>query len=249
MSSIGTLYTIPRQTIGKFILAVAALNSLTLDPTPSSYIHYQTNKTPEFTSKFPHAKIPAFESKDGSFKLFEGYAIARYLASLAPNSNHKLLGTSPEEAALVDQWSHLAETEFDIPSTFIERMCRGSPDHPYSKPIHNQLLERISRTLNTFNDHLTANTYLVGERLTLADLVLASAVYRAIQTTFDKELRRKFGAVVRHFETVVNQEKVKDIFGTVEYAEKAIAFTPPKKEKPRKEVDDEATVPAESARG
>ncbi|KAK7017971.1 hypothetical protein VNI00_018481 [Paramarasmius palmivorus] len=222
MSSIGTLYTTPKQATGKLILAVAALGSLTLDPTPSSYIHYQTNKTPEFTSKFPHGKIPAFESKDGSFKLFEGYAIARYLASLA-----NLLGSTPEQAALVDQWSHLAETEFDIPSTFIERMCRGTLT--YSELTHTSLVERITRTLNTFNNHLMVNTYLVGERLTLADLVLAAVVYRTVQTTLDKELRGKFTAVIRHFETVVNQPKVKDIFGSVEYVEKPIAVAPSKK--------------------
>ncbi|KAK7017970.1 hypothetical protein VNI00_007574 [Paramarasmius palmivorus] len=259
MSSIGTLYTTPYQATGKLINAVAALGSLTLDPTPSNYVHFETNKTSEFTSKFPHGKIPAFESKDGAFKLFEGYAIARYVASLAPNAN--LLGTTPEESALVDQWSHLAETEFDIPSSLVIWMCRGVL--AYSKPIHTQLIERFSRTLTTLNTHLTANTYLVGERLTLADLVLASFVQKAVQTTLDKELRSKFVAVIRHFETVVNQPKVKDIFGTVEYAEKAIAFTPPKKEekpkpaaapkaekkeKPKKEADDdddEPAVPAE----
>jgi elongation factor 1-gamma len=35
------------------------------------------NKKPEFLAKFPHGKIPAYESK-GGFKLFEGAAIARY---------------------------------------------------------------------------------------------------------------------------------------------------------------------------
>ena len=35
------------------------------------------NKKPEFLSKFPHGKIPAFDGADG-FKLFEGVAIARY---------------------------------------------------------------------------------------------------------------------------------------------------------------------------
>jgi elongation factor 1-gamma len=42
-------------------------------------VHYETNKTPAFTNRFPHGKIPAWDGKDG-FKLFEGLAIARYCA-------------------------------------------------------------------------------------------------------------------------------------------------------------------------
>lgn len=39
-----------------------------------------TNKSPEFLSKFPLGKIPAFDGADG-FKVFEGAAIARYRES------------------------------------------------------------------------------------------------------------------------------------------------------------------------
>ena len=47
------------------------------------------NKKPEFLSKFPHGKIPAFDGADG-FKLFEGAAIARY-GELAPLSTYLIL--------------------------------------------------------------------------------------------------------------------------------------------------------------
>jgi len=58
------------------IKAVAAAAGLTLDE-PSDYVHYTTNKTPEFIAKFASGKVPAFEAKDG-FTLFEATAIARY---------------------------------------------------------------------------------------------------------------------------------------------------------------------------
>jgi elongation factor 1-gamma len=44
---------------------------------PADYVHFTDNKKPEFLAKFPHGKIPAFETTSG-FKLFEGIAIARY---------------------------------------------------------------------------------------------------------------------------------------------------------------------------
>lgn len=66
-------YSMPRSVQ---IKAVAAIAGLTLDE-PSGYVHYTTNKTPEFLAKFASGKVPAFEAKDG-FTLFEGTAIARY---------------------------------------------------------------------------------------------------------------------------------------------------------------------------
>lgn len=58
------------------IRAAAAFGDLQID-IPENYTHFQDNKLPAFTSKFPHGKIPAWEGKDG-FLLFESTAIARY---------------------------------------------------------------------------------------------------------------------------------------------------------------------------
>ena len=43
--------------------------------------------------------------------------------------------------------------------------------------------------------------------------------------------------LVRHLETIVNQPKLKDIYGETVYVEKAIQFTPPAKEKKEKEKE------------
>jgi elongation factor 1-gamma len=37
----------------------------------------ESNKTPEYLTKFPHGKIPGLELDNG-FTLFESWAIARY---------------------------------------------------------------------------------------------------------------------------------------------------------------------------
>ena len=64
------------------IRAAAAYGDIKID-LPEAYVHYEDNKKPQFLSKFPHGKIPAFEDKDG-FKLFESIAIARYSESSFP---------------------------------------------------------------------------------------------------------------------------------------------------------------------
>lgn len=93
MAPVGTLWTTDIMPTGKavcsvlcytyllvFIVAqikaVAAYGGIEI-AFPESYEHYVDNKKPEFLSKFPHGKIPAWAGTDG-FCLFEGYAIARY---------------------------------------------------------------------------------------------------------------------------------------------------------------------------
>jgi elongation factor 1-gamma len=225
MAPAGTLWTTSYQSGGKYIKSAAVLAGVEID-VPAAYEHMVDNKKPEFLEKFPHGKIPAFESKDG-FKLFEGAAIGRYVASLGPNSG--LLGGSPEDAALVDQWIHLAESEVDIYINFIRGICLGR--FPYNKQTHVALVERHTRTLNTLETHISSRTYFVGERITLADLFVASVFQKAVGATVDAPLRAKLPNLVRHLETIVNQPKLKEIYGETTYVEKAIQYTPPAKEK------------------
>ncbi|KAI0758865.1 elongation factor 1-gamma [Fomes fomentarius] len=230
MSSIGTLWTTSEQANGKRIRAAAAFGGLKID-LPASYTHFEDNKKPEFLSKFPHGKIPAFEGADG-FKVFETSAIARYVASLAPNSG--LLGSDSKEAALIDQWISFADSEIANFTALVFQLARGIL--PYSKPIHTALAERQLRSLKTLEAHLSTRTFLVTERITLADITIASVIQRAVTVTVDAPLRAQLPNVIRHFETVVNQPNLKEIFGEINYVEKAVTFTPPPKEKKEKEA-------------
>ncbi|KAI0791076.1 elongation factor 1-gamma [Abortiporus biennis] len=226
MSSIGTLWTIPAQPKGKRIRAVAAFAGLSVD-LPESYTHFVDNKKPEFLAKFPHGKIPALETKDG-FRVFETTAIATYIAGLAPNST--LLGSNDKELALINQWISFADNEIDYPVTLVNQLLNGFIT-PYNKPIHTIMVERQNRSLATLEKHLSTQTFLVTERITLADITLASAIQRAVTITIDPALRAQFPNVIRHLETIVNQPALKDIFGPLNYCEKAAQFVPPPKEK------------------
>ncbi|CAE6418326.1 unnamed protein product, partial [Rhizoctonia solani] len=193
------------------------------------------------------------------FTLFEGSAIARYIASLAPNSG--LLGTSPTDAALVDQWVSYIDSEFQSPGYTLIGLCQGR--FPYNKPYDTLLRERIHGALTVLNTHLTHNTFLLPtNRISLADITIASVLQKAFELILGAEERAKYPALVRLFETVVNQPKLKDVFGSTNYAETSIQFVPPKKEKApaapaapkapkekkpaeKDDDDDEPLVPAE----
>jgi elongation factor 1-gamma len=101
--------------------------------------------------------------------------------------------------------------------------------------------ERQLRTLDTLNAHLSSRTFFVGERITLADIAVAVYVLRALPLTIDAQVRSKVSHVIRHFETIVNQPQLKEIFGSYEYIEKAAQYVPPPKEK--KEPKPQAAAP------
>ena len=102
--------------------------------------------------------------------------------------------------------------------------------------IHVGLVERETRALKTLENHISKRTFFVGERITFADLYIAAIIQHAAASTFDADLRAQLPNLVRHLETIVNQPKLKEIYGETVYIEKAIQFTPPPKEKKEKEA-------------
>ena len=75
------------------------------------------------------------------------------VAGLAPNSG--LLGGTHQEAALIDQWVHLAETEIDIFTNIVRGLCSGR--FAYSKQVrHSSFLFQMKPILpDTFFRYTT----------------------------------------------------------------------------------------------
>ena len=167
------------------------------------------------------------------------------VSALAPNST--LLGASAEERALVSQWISFADSEIALQVGIINQLIRGILT-PYNKPvrfmhplqglmsnsppqIHTAMTERAVRSLKTLEKHLSTRTYLVTERITLADISLASVIQQAVTIIIDAPLRAELPNTIRHLETIVNHPAMKDVFGPLQYVEKALQYVPPPKEK------------------
>ncbi|KAF7311946.1 Glutathione S-transferase C-terminal-like protein [Mycena indigotica] len=235
----GTLWTSPGQFTGRVVRAPYHLSlSITKHPQikataafggiklkfPSDYVHYEDNYKEEFKVKFPHSKIPAWEGNDG-FLLFESAAIARYVAGISPESG--LLGKNIQEAALVDQWVHLIE-EVNDNTENIDQILDGTLA-PYSKSIHAYFVSQQFRGLTTLNAHLATRTFLVGERITLADIYVAALTLRACGINVDTAARKKIPHLMRHLETLIHQPIFEGIFFPVPVLEKAPVYVAPKK--------------------
>jgi len=226
MAPIGTFHSAPHQRQSIVVRAVAAVTGQELI-IPELKMGV-TNKTPEFLARFPSGKIPAFEGADG-FLLTEGATIAHYLASLKPESG--LIGRDVKEEASIGQWVHFAESDVQPNVETIYYFIHGFASG-YS-PEHTQwLYDRAIIALNRVEKYLSdgGREYLVGGRLTIADLTVAAVVQFALRVVLGKAEREALPRTIAHFERIVGDARVKGEFPPQEYLEVRLDGSPLKKD-------------------
>lgn len=115
---------------------------------------------------------------------------------------------------------------------------------PYNKKSVEDGQQRTLKTAKVIEQHLLVHTYLVGERMTLADLLMASLIARGFEFVFDKEWREENPNITRWYETITNQPLWSAVVKDVKYCDEAIKYTPPKKDpKPAKAAPASAAAP------
>ncbi|KAI1180917.1 hypothetical protein F4777DRAFT_178645 [Nemania sp. FL0916] len=101
---------------------------------------------------------------------------------------------------------------------------------PYNKKNIDDSIKRAQKAVAIIEEHLLHNTYLVGERITLADLFTAAIMARGFQYFWDKEWRAENPNVTRWFSTIYNQPIYLAVSKPLEFLDKpALVNVPPKK--------------------
>ncbi|CAJ0961614.1 unnamed protein product [Ranitomeya imitator] len=178
-----------------------------------------TNKTPEFLKKFPLGKVPAFEGNDG-FCLFESSAIAHYgkTAWVMMIS----VRASRIDQAQVLQWVSFADNHIVPPASAWVFPTLGIMQ--FNKQATEQAKEEVKLILATLDAHLRTRTFLVGERITLADVAVTCSLLWLYKQVLDPSFRQPFGNVTRWFITCVNQPQFHAVLGEVKLCDKMAQF-------------------------
>lgn len=87
-----------------------------------------------------------------------------------------------------------------------------------------QAKQELLHQLQHFDKWLLNHTFLVGERLSVADVSVALNLLAAFQNVLDKKTRDSLVNLTRWFTTVVNQKVVKEVIGEVKLADKVAQF-------------------------
>jgi len=249
------LYTYPGNYRAQKIQIAAAYSGADVK-VASDFEFGVTNASDQFLAKFPMGKVPAFEDSNGVC-LSETNAIAYFVA------NETLRGTNPIDQALVRQHLEFADTEI-LPSacTWVYPTLGFKQ---YNKQDTEKAQAHLKKCLALLNGFLETRTFLVGERITLADIAVACNMLMLYAQVLDPKFREPFGNVNRWFVTCINQPQFKAVLGDFTLCEKMATFDnkryqelhpkdnkkqkeqKPKQEKKPKEEKKEEAKPAEAA--
>ncbi|CAF0915896.1 unnamed protein product [Adineta steineri] len=164
-----------------------------------------TNHSGDYLKKFPTGKVPAFEN-DAGVHLFEANAIAHFLA------NEQLRGKTPVEQAQVLQWIEYGEREINPASATLVYPCMGIMQ--FNKQNNERAKDELKHILQLLNDYLRTRTYLVGERITLADVAVGCDLLLLFQWIIEPSLREPYPHVTRWFSTLIHQKEFQAVLGS-----------------------------------
>jgi glutathione S-transferase len=121
----------------------------------------------EHRSRHPLSRVPVLEDSAGT--AFESTGLCLHLADLHPGA-----GLIPDAGthgrALVYQWALFAMTEIEPPAI---ESYRRREDHP---ELSGAAAQRARGGIDAIDDALQGKGYLVGDRFTVADVVVSEVV-------------------------------------------------------------------------
>lgn len=131
------------------------------------------NRQSDYLEKNPAGQAPCLELDDGSH-LSEITAICEYLDEVNPGKS--LIGETPEERAETRMWTRRVDLNICEPLANGFRFSEGLDlfkDRIVTVPEAAEGLKRIAQDrLKWLDGQLQGKTYLCGDRLTLADVLL-----------------------------------------------------------------------------
>ncbi|KPA81186.1 putative elongation factor 1-gamma [Leptomonas pyrrhocoris] len=196
----------PENAPAQKILAAAAYTGVELTPVPCD-----ENKTSaegaERALGDPCGEYPVLEVGDGAdASVFGANSILRYVARAGVEDVLHPYGRTPFEASQVDMWLDFASTEIDAANMPYIDMSY----YKTANDVPADALDAVRAVLAGLEEVLSVRTFLVGERMTIADIAVAFSiqwVYRCNRKHGDT-LAKEYRAVYRHYNTVMRSPKI-----------------------------------------
>ena len=183
----------------------------------------------------PTTTLPFLETDNGNIS--QSTAIEYYLCS---KYKPELLGNSSFEKAKVNQWIEFASCEINRCVKSIIYPIFGWT--PFCKEEADKANGNLKKYLKILEENLKNNNYIVGERISLADVLLFRYLRFFMMLHFPEGMRKSlFPQTTKWFEKIMNSKEAIKAYGRTVLCKNPIkAFTgeikrvplvPPKKEK------------------
>jgi len=194
---------------------------------------------PAFQQKKQHLGFPILELESGEI-IGESSAIAAHFARLGNGT----YGANAFEAAKIDEWIAFAQHSILANAGPVVYAVLGHRVVPQDQFV--AAVNKLKAQAKILNGYLKDRQYLVGDSVTVADVLVAGSLVLAFQTVFDGGFRKGMAALTSWFERCIAHPAFVNNFGHIKMTEKAMkAFDPsakpaaaaaPKKDQPKKEA-------------
>lgn len=138
-------------------------------------------RAPEYVALNPNGRVPTLV--DGELVLWESHAILEYLAAKHPEK--RLAGSTPAEVAHIAKYLFLNASHLGPALAGIFAHTIRLPEEKRIPQIAENGRAEATRILGILDRALEGKSALVGERVTLADIAVASNVALAPMLGFD----------------------------------------------------------------
>ncbi len=138
---------------------------------------------PTYLAMNPHGKVPTL--RDGETVVWESDAIIRYLA--ARYGEGRLWPEDPAERAQVDQWLAWANTSLYRDWIALFWICVRTPQDQQDSAEIDARRRRCAERYAFLDERLATQPYVIGDRLSLADIAMGMTLYRWYEMPFDRD--------------------------------------------------------------
>jgi len=167
------------------------------------------NKTPEFLKKNPNGQVPTLESPDGP--IWESNAIAKYIAR--KGNDKGLYGANEYESSVVDQWIEFYRSQLEPELAQWIYPIFGYRE--FNQQKHDDAKKNAQKALDILNSRLDGREWIVGNRVTLADIILFCGFSFSLQNAFEPEFLKPYPNFVAWVHRCLSQPHFKTAVGDV----------------------------------
>jgi glutathione S-transferase len=138
---------------------------------------------PEFRKLNPNGLVPVLQ--DGDLSIWESHAILRYLA--ARHGAPHFWPDDPAARSYADRWMDWSQTA--LQPAFLGGVFWGyyrTPEDQRDWPQIRNALKRCEALFRRLDEALAGQDFLLGERLSLADIPAATSLYRYFELDIER---------------------------------------------------------------
>ena len=154
----------------------------------------QDHKKPEYLRVNPNGTVPTLVDDDVA--IFESAAICQYLADKFPDKHLAPPLGSPERG-LYYQWNHYAMAALEQPIIVIFQHTVNLPEAERIPRVAASARQALAPVLDVLERTLAGREFILGEQLTVADVMVGSTLWWGQMMSLLGEARSNTGAYVQ----------------------------------------------------